>query len=321
MRTSSAADADQTSSDADQTASAADQQSADLDERASARDQAAAGRDHAAHPDLSAEDEIDYQASRHEREVESIQRYGSGIRRARTSGDREVTAEERDRSAERRDATGHARDARQADLAPTMAEPEESLMKQLAELGAQAATDPARAASDRARAAHDRATAARERTRLEAELRSAHLDELTGAYRREMGQLALSHEIDRARRTDGRFVLAFVDVDGLKEVNDRDGHAAGDRVLQSVVSAIRTRLRTFDPIFRYGGDEFVCGLGGTDIAEAQRRFDSIAIAIESDTRVGISVGFAGLAEGDTVDQLTERADVAMREVKAKHHGR
>jgi len=70
----------------------------------------------------------------------------------------------------------------------------------------------------------------------------------------------VSHEIDRARRSDGRFVVAFADVDRLKIVNDQEGHAAGDRVLQAVVSAIRTRLRSFDPIIRYGGDEFVCAV-------------------------------------------------------------
>jgi diguanylate cyclase (GGDEF)-like protein len=198
-------------------------------------------------------------------------------------------------------------------------EPESLLMKQLEELAARAATDRARAASDRARAAIDRENAARERARLEAELRSAHLDELTGAYRREMGKLALTHEIERARRSDGTFVLAFVDVDGLKIVNDRDGHAAGDQVLRVVVSAIRSRLRPFDPIVRYGGDEFVCGLGGTDIGEAERRFDSIAASIEAEAHVGISVGLVTLAVGDTADQMTERADAAMLEVKAQHH--
>jgi diguanylate cyclase (GGDEF)-like protein len=144
---------------------------------------------------------------------------------------------------------------------------------------------------------------------------------LTGAYRREMGRLALTHEIDRARRSDGRFVLAFVDVDGLKDVNDRDGHAAGDRVLQVVVDAIRTRLRSFDPIVRYGGDEFVCGLSGTDIDQASRRFDAIGDAIRAEAGVGISVGFATLASADNADDLTERADVAMLEVKASHHSR
>jgi diguanylate cyclase (GGDEF)-like protein len=136
-----------------------------------------------------------------------------------------------------------------------------------------------------------------------------------------MGQLAISHEIDRVRRSDGRFVLAFVDVDRLKLVNDRQGHAAGDRVLKSVVEAIRTRLRSYDPIIRYGGDEFLCGLAGIGLAEARRRFDSIGVAIKADARVGISVGLAVLAAGDTVDQLTERADAAMLEIKATHHSR
>jgi diguanylate cyclase (GGDEF)-like protein len=102
-------------------------------------------------------------------------------------------------------------------------------------------------------------------------------------------------------------------------VNDTDGHAAGDRVLQTVVHTIRSRLRSFDPIIRYGGDEFVCGLSGTDVDEAERRFDSIGIAIEADARVGISVGLAALAEGDTADELTERADAAMLQIKARHH--
>ena len=204
---------------------------------------------------------------------------------------------------------------------PAATEVQQALIEQLEELRLQAGADRARAAADRARAAADRAHAARERDLLEAQLRSAHLDELTGAYRREMGRMALSHEIDRARRSDGQFVVAFVDVDGLKMVNDREGHAAGDRVLQSVVRAIRSRLRSFDPIVRYGGDEFVCGLGGTDVEEAARRFALIGTAIEADARVGISVGFAALAAGDTADQLTERADAAMLEVKTAHHTR
>jgi diguanylate cyclase (GGDEF)-like protein len=133
--------------------------------------------------------------------------------------------------------------------------------------------------------------------------------------------MVLNQEIDRARRADGRLVVAFVDVDGLKDLNDRDGHAAGDRVLKAVVITIRTRLRSFDPITRYGGDEFVCGLGGTDLEEAERRFESIGATIQADVGVGISVGLVALAAGDTADELTDRADVAMLEVKARHHAR
>jgi diguanylate cyclase (GGDEF)-like protein len=317
----SAADADQTSSDADQTASANDQSSAEHDQHASDLDQATADRDHEADRHLTGGDQKAYEFSRDEREKASSARLGHKHDRASTAHDRDMTATDRDRTAESRDVASRARDARATEMAPASSEASASLEAQLEELRAQAAADRARAAADRARAAADRANAARERDRLEAELRSAHLDELTGAYRREMGRMALSHEIDRARRSDGRFVVAFVDVDRLKIVNDREGHAAGDRVLQTVVREIRSRLRSFDPIIRYGGDEFVCGLGGTDLEEAERRFNLIGEAIEADARVGISVGLAALAVGDTADQLTERADAAMLEIKATHHSR
>lgn len=316
-----AADADQTHSDADQTASADDQDSADSDQRASDRDQATADRDHAADKDRTPEGDDAYDASRGARKIGSARRLGNRLERAGTARDRNATAAGRDRVADGRDGASRARDARVADLDGASSAPEAVLMKQLEELAAEAAADRAHAAADRARAALDRANAARERARLEAELRLAHLDELTGAYRREMGRLALTHEIERARRSDGRFVLAFVDVDGLKDVNDRDGHAAGDHVLQVVVDAIRTRLRSFDPMVRYGGDEFVCGLSGTDVDEASRRFDAIEAAIKEEADVGISVGFATLGAADTAEELTERADAAMLEVKARHHSR
>jgi diguanylate cyclase (GGDEF)-like protein len=315
------ADADQTFSDADQTASGTDQASANLDQIASNHDQATADRDRAAHALLTAADEGAYEASRGERETTTVARQGRGLDRAQTARERDATADHRDRVSVARDVAGRARDARLTQPGRAATSAEVPLLKKLEELGAQAAADRARAAADRERAARDRAKAARERARLEAELRSAYLDDLTGAYHRQMGRLALSHEIDRARRSDGRFVLAFVDVDGLKDVNDRDGHTAGDHVLQTVVTAIRTRLRSFDPIIRFGGDEFVCGLIGTDRAEVKRRFDAIGAAIMAEAHVGISVGLATLAPGDTADRLIERADATMLHVKAKHHSR
>jgi diguanylate cyclase (GGDEF)-like protein len=315
----SAADADQTSADADQAASTSDQRTADHEQLASDRDQAMADRDHAASSEPTAASERDYLATRDEREMMSFERLESRLERLTTSAEREVTATHRDANARRRDSTGSIRDTSAPALAGGSRPAQATLLKELEDVRAQAAADRSLAAADRARAAVDRANAARDRARLEAELRSAHLDELTGAYRREMGQLALSHEIDRARRSDGRFVLAFVDVDRLKIVNDRDGHAAGDRALQVVVREIRSHLRSFDPIIRYGGDEFVAGLGGTDLEEAQRRFDKIGSAIEEDAKVGISVGLAVLAPDDTPEQLMERADVAMLAVKARHH--
>ena len=131
-----------------------------------------------------------------------------------------------------------------------------------------------------------------------------------------MGNVALQAEIARARRSDGRLVLAFVDVDRLKELNDREGHAAGDALLVDVVKTIRSKLRSYDPIVRFGGDEFVCTLADADLDDARLRFGEIQAALGK-LREGrsISVGFARLEPGDTLHDLTERADADLYEAK------
>jgi diguanylate cyclase (GGDEF)-like protein len=313
----SASDADQSLSDEDQAASAHDQITADRDQLASDRDQATADRDRAADGNLTAEDQTAYTTSRDERETTSSERLENRNRRGHTARERNVTADARDRVAHARDVASDARDERMGQLARSMLDPDAFLLDQLEKLAGQIAVDRARAAADRSRAARDRANAARERARLETELMAAHLDHVTGAYRREMGELAIDNEVNRARRGDGRFVLAFVDVDGLKLVNDRDGHIAGDAVLKTVVRAMRTNLRSFDPIMRYGGDEFVCGMSGTDLDQAERRFALITANIEAEIGVTISVGLAALADGQTAEELTARADAAMLAARAE----
>ncbi len=154
-----------------------------------------------------------------------------------------------------------------------------------------------------------------EKARLEAQLQRAHLDALTGAYRREMGRLALRNEVDRARRGDGHFVIAFIDVDGLKGVNDREGHAAGDRILRTLVATMRANLRSYDPIVRFGGDEFILGISSIDPEEAQHRIGVIDQSLRSATGVGISAGLASLNQGESLDDLTARADAALIEAK------
>lgn len=130
-----------------------------------------------------------------------------------------------------------------------------------------------------------------------------------------MGWLALTHDIARARRGDGRFVIAFVDVDDMKGVNDRQGHAAGDHVLRARVAAMQSHLRSFDPIVRFGGDEFVCGLGGADLRDVRRRFQLIRASVRDEVDVGFSVGLASLAADESLDQLTARADAALLRAK------
>jgi diguanylate cyclase (GGDEF)-like protein len=310
-----AADADQTASDADQTAAERDEADAARDQRASEQDQESADQQRPVDADGAALEA--YESSRGRREASKISRLATHVARARTARLRGETSAERDAAAAERDRTAQRRDVRAQAIETSVAASDAPLAQKLEQVRARAAADRDRAAQDRDRAAQDRADAARERARLEAELHSAHLDHLTGAFRREMGTLALTQEIERARRGDGRFVIAFVDVDGMKRVNDRDGHAAGDHVLKTLVWTMRSKLRSFDPVVRYGGDEFVCGLGGADLDEVERRFDVIGRAVEQEVGVGISVGLAGLAPDETLDHLTARADAALLVAKQR----
>ena len=166
----------------------------------------------------------------------------------------------------------------------------------------QAALDRAQAASDRAEAARDREQAVRDREQ-------AAVDDLTGALRREHGVAELRHEIDRARRSDGRLVVAFVDVDGLKAMNDAVGHAAGDELLRDVVAALRGGLRSYDLVVRYGGDEFVCALSRASIENAERRFEHVKRNLrELNPSASVSVGLAALLPGEDADDMIARAD-------------
>jgi diguanylate cyclase (GGDEF)-like protein len=310
-----AEDSDQTASDQDQAGSEVDEAAAVSDQRAADRDQASADRLHVV--DLGGVESEAFEGSRQARKESTVSRLATHIARARTARSRAVTSDERDAIAAGRDETARRRDADAQAIERAIAASDASLAEKLEWVRIRAAADRARAAADRRRAAQDRADAARERARLEAELHSAHLDDLTGAFRRDMGTAALSREIDRARRADGRFVIAFVDVDGLKRVNDRDGHAAGDHLLQVLVQTMRSNLRSFDPIVRYGGDEFLCGLGGVDLDEVERRFIAIDRSVGEDVGFGISVGLAALAADETLDELEARADADLLAAKSR----
>jgi diguanylate cyclase (GGDEF)-like protein len=175
-----------------------------------------------------------------------------------------------------------------------------------------AAADRAVAASDRKRASADRRQAAADRRQAQDDLQSAHFDSLTGVYMRDFGRVSLQEAIDRSRSSAEPFVLAFVDVDGLKELNDSKGHAAGDALLQTVGSVLQSKLRRGDPIARVGGDEFLCGLTNTELEVSQLRFEEIRAAVEhAAATASITVGLASLGASDTLEDITARADIDM----------
>jgi diguanylate cyclase (GGDEF)-like protein len=323
----SASDEDQTASDADQSLSDLDRELSERDQLASDRDQNAAERDQAAsdrelelHPDEASR--LAHEAGRAGREAGRLERdQASGARtlateeRASHAARRDESARQRDLTANARDRAAEQRDREAVDLEQEIALRGSSLQAALtlaAQTRSRATADRTRAAEERRQAARDRARAATERAEVLAELRRAQMDALTGAFRREAGEMALQEAIDHARLGDGRLVLAFVDVDSLRDLNKREGHGAGDALLRDVVSAVRANGGSSEPIVRYGGDEFVCALPGVDLGQAKRRFTAIRDSVAAN-RAGevLSVGLAELRPEDSLSDLVGRADTAL----------
>lgn len=101
------------------------------------------------------------------------------------------------------------------------------------------------------------------------------MDSLTGAWQRGPGIVELQREIDRARRGDTPLAVAYVDVDGLKAVNDQQGHGAADVLLKHVDGVLQSHLRSYELIIRIGGDEFLYALSNATIETIRLRFTEI----------------------------------------------
>jgi diguanylate cyclase (GGDEF)-like protein len=188
-----------------------------------------------------------------------------------------------------------------------------------AEQDARASEDRRDAAEDRERAACERLHALVDRELLARELLLAAIDPLTGARARAAGLTELERELDRCRRTGGTLVVAYVDVVGLKAINDSQGHRAGDELLEHAVALIRAHVRSYDLIVRVGGDEFLCAMSNMSLLDARVRFAQVAAALAASPRVGqIRTGLAQLADGDSASELIARAD---GELLGSPHGR
>ena len=143
----------------------------------------------------------------------------------------------------------------------------------------------------------------------------AAFDELTGTLRRAAGMAALDREISRARRMKAPLTVAFIDLDGLKQANDRRGHKAGDELLRGLAEVLKSGLRGQDLVTRYGGDEFVCLLPDTPAAAARAKLASIQSEAEA-AGIRFSLGVAQLERSDDLVSLLARADREMYEAKA-----
>jgi len=171
-----------------------------------------------------------------------------------------------------------------------------------------------------------------DRTTLERDLRDRALkDPLTGLANRTLFEDRLNRAIERAKRraiVEGetpQSALAYVDLDGFKEINDLFGHLAGDALLCEVASRLRGGLRTLDTVARLGGDEFALIL--PDIGSRENARHVIGKLLESLRHpflyngytlvVSVSVGVSmHPLDGDSTEALTARADKAMYSAKA-----
>jgi len=157
----------------------------------------------------------------------------------------------------------------------------------------------------------------------------ATVDSLTGLYVRDYFFSRLEEEDERARRYGGGFAVLMLDLDGFKEINDRNGHFAGDQFLREISGTLREQLRAADIPCRFGGDEFCLllpqtGLDGAN-AIAERIRDAVSrriVAIEGlALRTTVSIGLAAFPEHDPGDLrgLVRKADEAL--YLAKRAGR
>ena len=145
-------------------------------------------------------------------------------------------------------------------------------------------------------------------------------DQLTKLYNRRKIDSILLTEIEQARRYNQPFSLILIDIDYFKKINDRYGHLVGDRVLQIIARLFSSNIRKTDMVGRWGGEEFL-------IISMEKDLDKVLIFVEKlralvDNykfdivgNITCSFGVAHFSQGDTVDSLLRRTDVALYDAK------
>lgn len=156
---------------------------------------------------------------------------------------------------------------------------------------------------------------------------NAATDALTGLYNRRLFDESCEKEMNRAKRYGQHLGIVLLDLHKLKEVNDREGHLQGDRVLQLVATTLRKALRASDMAFRIGGDEFALLLPQTDPEQAvtlcrrvRARYEAEISAMKIAIGVTLDFGVAVHPEdGDHKETLIGLADKRLYDLK--HSGR
>ncbi len=154
--------------------------------------------------------------------------------------------------------------------------------------------------------------------------RQALVDSLTGLANRRLCEAALEKEIARAERFEEPLAVIVADLDDFKLVNDRHGHATGDQVLREFANALKGTVREIDLAGRWGGEEFVVALPGTDLAggallgeRVRKAFAKRVIVAPNGARLTVtaSIGVAAFAGQGGVNELLAAADTALYRAK------
>lgn len=137
-------------------------------------------------------------------------------------------------------------------------------------------------------------------------------DALTGVLNRQGLQAATARLRRHRRRRDEPLAVAMIDLDGFKQINDRDGHAAGDRLLTEAATAWRAALRSDDVLARVGGDEFVIVMPGTTEDEAA----TVLERLRRTSPVALSAGVTLWEVDESLEECLRRADGELYAAKA-----
>jgi diguanylate cyclase len=177
------------------------------------------------------------------------------------------------------------------------------------------------------RVAHMEQEALGYREHLEEQRQKALIDPLTGLPNRAAWSERLDHEINQWQQHGNTLLLAMLDLDHFKRINDNYGHLAGDKVLKIIANVLRKRLRGTDFIARFGGEEFVLLMPDTVPTAGAKLLEKLRASIEAcpfhfkgePVTITISMGLTAFKPGEHGDLVLKRADQAL--YRAKHSGR
>jgi diguanylate cyclase len=165
------------------------------------------------------------------------------------------------------------------------------------------------------------------REHLEEQRQKALIDPLTNLPNRAAWGERLDHEVAQWQRNGNTLLLAMLDLDHFKRINDNYGHLAGDKVLKIIASVLRSRLRGSDFMARFGGEEFVLLVPDTALPEGMKLAETLRAAIEAcpfhfkgeRVTMTVSIGMTAFKPGERSELVLKRADQAL--YRAKDAGR